>query len=311
MTSYLKHQRHINNNLIGGSGREIIPWGANNRNLIGDKVIILDAKSVLFGSSSKWDTRDTPHNAPSNWGQPGTAGEVNTPLEILYNICAENSDSMVYVLSNYYNVKHFEKFNEMITNNPQYFGQNIQADGIKNLEIVPYNGADKKSKMEQILRKPQVIQLLNQQNSKLIYLTRNYHGGNSTESIIKNTEKQESIIQTIIKDLGIRTTVQASTAHIPSDIFYKHYLKSPSQLMYKSGQDMVQTYSNASPSDIAYGPFMKSPQAYKRDNQWMWPPAFNNNPDPIIETGDSLSTYKTLTQGQVYNNLGNNVNSIN
>lgn len=317
MTSYLKHNHAYGNNLTGGSSKSFKPWDATDVKDVGNlseyKIIIVDAKSVLFGSSGKWDERETPSGVHDKELWEKTSD--NTPAKILYNICNENKNSMVYVLSNYYNKSHFEKFNDLIIkgDRTQYpLDTNIdRTDGIKNLTIETYFGADKKNKMENILKSEISKKIFDKKlNADIIYVTRNYRGGNSKKSIEQNNRTQKEIIQTIIKNTGNaqNAKVRATTAHIPNDIFYKHYLKSPTQLMYKNGSDMLQSYSSASPADIAYGPFMKSPQAYKRDNQWLWPPSFpskTTNPKTEDNIGhnkymdDNPEYAKLYTSGQV------------
>ena len=307
MTSYLKHNHAYGNNLTGGSTEKLpfTPW--TKANVTDKKIIIVDSKSVLFGSTSKWEEREQPSK---DWvSSPNSAGNKNTPAQILYNICVENQGSMIYVLSDYYNEGHFEKFNQMVDDNKGGIyppkTNIVPGEGIKNLTIMKYSGANKKNKMSEILNSDIGKDVANK-NGDIIYITRNYRGGNSNNSIIKNNETQkESIHQTIIKiNPGYNGTVKATTAHIPLNIFYKHYLKSPSQLMYRNGSDMLQSYSNATPADISYGPFMKSPQAYKRDNQWLWPPHFKTTDDKQIENGELHSTY--MNNNQNYKTLYNN-----
>lgn len=307
MTSYLKHNHAYGNNLTGGSSDEKEFTPRNLATIDATKIIIVDAKSVLFGSTKDWDKRELPRNN-NDWKTGNRAGTINTPGQILYNICIENPNHMVYVLTDYYNESHFKKFNKMVVDNPGTYpvlGTTITAaDGITNLTIKKYTGGNKHQKMNEILKDPIGTRLIDN-DGKVIYVTRNYHGGNSPESINKNNTKQaDSINQTIIKiNPTAKVTVEASTAHIPSDIFYKHYLKSPTQLMYKSSSDMLQSYSNASTTDISYGPFMKSPQTYKRDNQWLWPPKFDTNPIPTIETGTSYTDYINDPKNEPYNKL--------
>jgi len=309
MFEYLKSQYNniTNNSHSGGSNSSPIPLPTVNINNISsrDKIIIIDSKSVIFNKSNKW----------LNNNEQSTSIQNISPYELLKNICFDpkNQNRLIAILldTSFYPPNHLNEFNQQLINehnNKSLSGNNFTPNvGIQNLVAVPYNGTGgKKQAMEELFKFNSPVEQLLKSNSNLdlIYISRN-HMGNSPNNIKSNNNNQEQIIEKTINKFNLKShvnNIKVSTAHIPTDIFYKYYLNDYSKLMYQSGAEMM-TALNTSPDSAHYSPFMMNPVAYKLNNQRLWPSTDPNRDKRILENSQTYNQYKN--NNKKYNNLYN------
>ena len=181
--------------------------------------------------------------------------------------------------------------------------------GLRNIVIIPFSGiADKERALNKIFEKgtlayekinhkpnkdyepfsfnnefnhdyghyPLLMDQTNN-NSGIIYLTRNYLGDSSLD-LIKNSEIHKNIIERILKkhtNLKCNNHCQKCqvfvfTNYFPEEIFYKYYLTDYSQLIYKNGIDIHNSVHNSSPMTQYNSPFMMDQVTYKNKNQWYY-----------------------------------------